>query len=262
MDVAAAFDNVPHSYPVRTVQASGVDPYLCRYIEVRLKERIFRLRQTTPDGKYYSGLKPISTGVPQGGILSPFLRLLHVNPFADRVRGALGRRLGEEASKNLRLLLYADDIMCALAQPNMGALATIVWVLADICQSELSLLGLSSEAEKSEGFLIPPNFGEESLFRRHPRRLPASELTPCTRAQAQAAGGHTVRLRASDGSEEGPSFPYRCHPSAFLELCSTTASASRLSWSGSLATQEKTSYPWPSGWILGGFGDQHVTMNR
>ena len=110
--------------------------------------------------------------------MSPFLWLLHINPFASRVREAFIRRVGEEAARNPRLLLYADDIMCALAQSNLDDLTEMVWILADICQQELPVLGLSSEKEKSEGFPIPPNFGGESLSRRHPRQFLAGGLTP------------------------------------------------------------------------------------
>ena len=172
VDVAAAFDNVPHPYLVRTVQALGVDPYLCKYIDIWLKERIFRLRLTAQDGKYYSGWKPISKGVPQGGILSPFLWLLHINPFARRVREAFKARVGEEAASNLRILLYADDIMRALAHTDMDGLTKLVWILADICQHEPAALGLNSESEKSEGFLIPPGLGNPfQAARLHHRAL-------------------------------------------------------------------------------------------
>ena len=119
--------------------------------------------------------------------MPPFLWLLHMYPFAKRVREAFVARVGKDTVKNPRLLPYAGDIMCALAHSDLEELTEMVWILADICQHELSILGLSPGQGKSEGFLFPPNFGGESLFHRHPRNSPAGGQTPCTRAQPQAA---------------------------------------------------------------------------
>ena len=129
--VAAAFDNAPHRCLVETVQRLGVDPNLRRYIEVWLKQRIFRMRLTTSTGKYYSGWKNISKGAPQGGILSPFLWLLHINPFADRVKKALTRQRGERIARDVRVLLYADDITCALDNASLEMLSRMVWDMAN-----------------------------------------------------------------------------------------------------------------------------------
>ena len=121
--------------------------------------------------------------MPQGGILSPSLWSLHINAFIDRINKALTRKWGADTARAVCILLYADDIMCALAHASRDTLSRLVWDTANISQEELTILGLISEAEKSEGFLLNPDFGGESLFRRHPRHLLAEELTPCARAQ-------------------------------------------------------------------------------
>ena len=41
VDVAAAFDNVPQNCLIETVAKLRVDPYICRYVEVWFKQRIF-----------------------------------------------------------------------------------------------------------------------------------------------------------------------------------------------------------------------------
>ena len=51
-DAAAAFDNVPRKCLIETVNKLGVDPYPCRYTDVWLRQRVFRMRLTTPTGKY------------------------------------------------------------------------------------------------------------------------------------------------------------------------------------------------------------------
>ena len=57
----------------------------------------------------------MSRGLPQGGVLSPLLWLVHVNPMREMVstrlaeNGVLGIDLGRAA------LLYADDMVIALS---------------------------------------------------------------------------------------------------------------------------------------------------
>ena len=207
VDVAAAFDNVPHRCLINTAGRLGVDPYLCRYMDVWLKRRVFRMRLMTSMGKYHSGWKRISKGVPQGGILSPFLWLLHINPFADQVKARLRRKWGDEVVRKLCILLYADDIMCAFAHENCGLLVEIVRDLADISREVLAILGLNSDAEKSEGFLLGPASEDGSLFRRHPRHCQAEELTACTPAQPQTWKTDMENLQ---GRPRGKcAFPYK-----------------------------------------------------
>ena len=88
IDVAAAFDNISHDPLLRTMEELKVDTYTCRYVNTWLRNRVFRLRLRTSRGNYMSAVKRITKGVPQGGVLSPFLWLLHFNPLVARVRDA------------------------------------------------------------------------------------------------------------------------------------------------------------------------------
>ena len=209
IDVAAAFDNVPHSFLMQTVTDRGVDRYLCRYIDVWLKKRIFRMRLTTADGQYFSGWKPVSKGVPQGGVLSPFLLLLHINPFPSRVIRAMRALVGDQVWRCLRILIYADDMMCALAHENLEMITKMAEGMAATSEAALSTLALSSETAKSESFLTKPNFGDSGLFCRHPMRLPPDELHPPTGAQPQMGSTGGDRREASGGHSLVSGLPYR-----------------------------------------------------
>ena len=79
VDVDSAFDAVPHALLVQTAKEMNVDPYICRYLQTWLTDRIFTVRLQTPQGKWHSTWRRIGRGVPQGGVLSPFLWLMHMN---------------------------------------------------------------------------------------------------------------------------------------------------------------------------------------
>ena len=209
IDVAAAFDNVPHSSLLKTVTELGVDRYLCRYLDMWLKKRIFRMRLTAADGQYFSGWKPVSKGVPQSGVLSPFLWLLHINPFASRVLEAIRNLVGDQIWRYLRILRYADDIMCALTHENLEMLAKMADAVAVTGQAELRTLGLDSEADKTESFLTRPNFGDAGLFRRHPMHLSPDELNPPTGAQPQTTLSREERGRTTWSECSESSFPFK-----------------------------------------------------
>ena len=114
-DIDGAFDNVPHDVLVASSVGAGADRFLCRYVAKWFQRRTFGVKLTTPAGVFISGWRPMSRGLPQGGVLSPLLWLVHVNPMREMVstrlaeNGVLGIDLGRMA------LLYADDMVIALS---------------------------------------------------------------------------------------------------------------------------------------------------
>ena len=85
VDIEGAFDNVPHESLVDTLKKAQVDPFLCRYVALWLRCRLFCIRLRAPTGMHYSKWLPLSRGLPQGGVLSPFLWLLHIDPLATLI---------------------------------------------------------------------------------------------------------------------------------------------------------------------------------
>ena len=168
IDVAAAFDNISHSHLLRTMEELAVDTYTCRYVNTWLRNRVFRLRLRTSGGNYMSAWKRITKGVPQGGVLSPFLWLLHFNPLVGRVRAAMWAGLSdrEKAEFTMILLLYADDVVCAIAHHHLIRLCELARLLGGECVTQLKRLGLWSECAKSANFVMSPNYGGSDLFRR------------------------------------------------------------------------------------------------
>ena len=169
VDVDSAFDNVPHKKLVQTAVERNIAPHICRCIEVWLKRRIFSVRLTSPTGRFYSNWRPIGQGVPQGGVLSPYLWLLHIDKLFKGMENRRQQQLCHIPPETIRFLdsLYADDILCAIAHKNLQTLEQAAHVSANAYADSLGDLGLAATAPKSENFIISRNAEEETLFRRN-----------------------------------------------------------------------------------------------
>ena len=154
-----------------------------------------------------SAWKRITKGVPQGGVLSPFLWLLHFNPLVARVRDAMWARLDDQGRAEffMILLLYADDVVCALAHHHLVRLCELARLLGGECATQLEKLGLWSECAKSANFAMAPNYGGGGLFRRGQKGVGGEgQGMGSTGAQPQISrdsqGGESEGLRPAESS--------------------------------------------------------------
>ena len=68
IDVSGAFDAVPRA----SLEAAGVSESYCRFLHIWLSRRRFQVCLLTPKGTYYSSVRPVSRGLPRGGVVSSF----------------------------------------------------------------------------------------------------------------------------------------------------------------------------------------------
>ena len=119
MYVDAAFGNVPRSHHMKTVGYLDVDSYISRYFDTWLRERISRMRLMTLTGCFFSGLRGIFLGAPQGGVLPPFLGLAHIHPVISRFVNVQQTSPETMWSVEKRMLPSKDGVACVLAHEQV-----------------------------------------------------------------------------------------------------------------------------------------------
>jgi len=97
LDMAKAFDRVPHEKLVYKLEMFGLRNPLLAWIKDYLTNR---RRRVIIEGTA-SDWKPVTSGVPQGSIIDPILFLVYVNDIMENL------------SAGTSFPLYADDAKCA-----------------------------------------------------------------------------------------------------------------------------------------------------
>jgi hypothetical protein len=104
LDLVKAFDRIPKEFAAHC--AAG---YLRKFCP-RLSDLVVRLTVTPFEARVGDHAFAVDTGVPQGGILSPWLFAMAMNDLALRLAGAGGYAI---SGLQLATLLFADDILLA-----------------------------------------------------------------------------------------------------------------------------------------------------
>ena len=91
----------------------------------------------------------MSSGIRQGGVLSPYLFAIYIYSVAEKVRA---ESLGCHVKMMCLSILYADDIL--LLTPSVNALQNILHV----CEKELDWLDLTVNVSKSSCMCMGPRF--------------------------------------------------------------------------------------------------------
>ncbi len=97
LDFSKAFDLVPHGRLLHKLSLFGIQGPLHAWFTDYLNSRY---QQAVIDGMFSSWV-PVTSGVPQGSILGPFLFLLYVNNLPDVL------------STTTTVALFADDAKCS-----------------------------------------------------------------------------------------------------------------------------------------------------
>ena len=95
LDMKAAFDTVPHGAILQALDGMGVVGPLRSYTQAFLAGRTFRVKV----GRATSSPRNVCSGVPQGGVLSPFLFNLVLAPLPDCVPTGLPYTVGIQSTQ-------------------------------------------------------------------------------------------------------------------------------------------------------------------
>ena len=131
LDVAGAFDAAPHGGPAGTLWRVGLAGHSVRFLTAWLRGRRFRTRRVVPTVRFVSMPRKIPWGLPQGGIISPLLRLLRFYRLLEcwdtSTPGPKSRVAGGEVGgcgEDSRCLAFADDVTFDYA--DAGARPSVV----------------------------------------------------------------------------------------------------------------------------------------
>jgi hypothetical protein len=118
IDFSKAFDLVPHGRLLAKIAYSGVDPR----VVVRIREFLLGRTQSVRVGGHLSEEVRVTSGVPQGSVLGPFLFLAYVNDISRNIESTI--------------ILFADDWVIYRKVTNKGDI--------DMLQNDLDRLGESA----------------------------------------------------------------------------------------------------------------------
>jgi len=106
-DLSKFFDNIPHRGLLKEVARRVSDGAILALIKGWLRAPIIE-----EDGRGGKKVTPNRQGTPQGGVISPLLANIYLNPLDHQVNGSGGQRH--------RMVRYADDFV-VLSPPGRGA---------------------------------------------------------------------------------------------------------------------------------------------
>ena len=167
-DIRGAFDTVPHSELMAALKRFGVDVRLRKVIHEWLRGRTFQVRMRSDAGVFYSSVHTISRGLPQGGVLSPFLWLIFFNPVIDRMRELRMERGQPSGGTTYRDFVYADDITSIVTAGTREELIAAAHIQVECLQQMLKELSLSLNMSKCMNLYYNPVLFSDGIFMRPP----------------------------------------------------------------------------------------------
>lgn len=157
LDVQSAFDSLPHIAIESALDTLGIVSCLRTFISAFLAKRTLRVRVR----RALSDPRPVTAGVPQGSVLSPFLFNL--------VLAGLPTAMPADKRYPTQCSLYADDVALWVKGPrqNFTAIRRSLQRSLDAVVSFFKAIGLNVSPTKTEALLVHPR----ATARRAVRRL-------------------------------------------------------------------------------------------
>ena len=172
LDIEGAFDAVPFSQLLSPLTGLGIPPPILRYIQKWLTERQFQVKLTTAKGRFLSSLQKIGQGLPQGGVLSPLLWDSYFSSITTRILEKKKKRSARLQEVQLKILIYADDVVLLLLHTDLTRVVEAADLLARDVNAVFHSLGLKLRKEKSCNILLSFLSFVGGLYRRNEKMSP------------------------------------------------------------------------------------------
>lgn len=150
LDVEKAFEGLPHSTIRTALDRCCVTGSIRAYLDAFLSNRRLQVRVA----KTLSSVHPVTAGVPQGSVLSPFLFNLALATLPDALPTA--------PTTPVQISLYADDIALWCTAPTglRGVARNVIQHALNTVDSRLQDLGLKVSPTKSVALMYHPTAGQ------------------------------------------------------------------------------------------------------
>jgi ribonuclease HI len=133
IDVKGAFDNVPHKDLLEELHFIGLPPKLTKWLSAFFTNRALGYHSLSKGA--FS--RPVTKGVPQGGVLSPLLYIVYVRSLDLHIR------------RRLRTIQFADDALFHFSHHDMSASRKIIKETVDDLSLFFASRGLQLNASKT-----------------------------------------------------------------------------------------------------------------
>ena len=163
-DIESAFDRVPHAQLLRATEAFDIDSYTCRLIHNWLRGRYFQVTYTSPHGQHQGTSVQITTGLPQGGVLSPILWLMYFNYVHDQLEAKRIDHLGTSGA--FLDLFFADDMTILITAPSLSQLCSLAHFSDESVHSTMASGSLQIQRRKTQNILLDPRIIVDGIYRR------------------------------------------------------------------------------------------------
>ncbi|XP_070385219.1 uncharacterized protein [Dermacentor albipictus] len=164
LDVQSAFDGLPHATITQALRELHVTGRLFDDVAAFLSDRTLRVRV----GNALSSTRSVTSGVPQGSVISPFLFNLALARLPDYIP--------KITAHEVRVAIYADDIAlfaCGPTDPGYPVRESLQSAINAV-DEHLASIGLQLSASKTEALLVHPR--SRARFEVPPLMLRGSPL--------------------------------------------------------------------------------------
>ena len=179
-DVAGAFDRVSHFGLTEELRNFGIDGYTRRLIHNWIRGSRFIVKHRTPRGTVMGYHTRVTSGLPQGGVLSPILWLMFFNEISRKLHQRRIQR-GEDVSA-FRDYIFADDLTTVITAPTEDILQRRAAHNAEDVRVIMKKRFLDVQEAKTQNMVCRPKILEHGVYRRSP---PLSALAKRTRMERQ-----------------------------------------------------------------------------
>ena len=127
------------------------------------------MRLLAPEGRFFSSTRGISRGLPQEGVLSPLLWLVHFNKFFEHMESPLGSGEVSAVEELVRgiCLIHADDVTIASAHETATELVRLANRRDEQAGRALKVLRLVLGLGKCRNLVMSPGELIGTVFRRN-----------------------------------------------------------------------------------------------